>query len=252
MPVWTQTLTFLGVVTAGLYVTCASVLATAGYSAPACIASGIASGIGLILSVFNDGAGRTVTNANNPEHRRRADGEVRWLKVHDNGTLERFDDRMHEFYGTTMTHLIFDAQRGWQHTLTTIKSGYTRVTTDLHQKDKTKARRQAESPSSASSRRGRPGMSPRMDVDSLRKLFTRTHPNSLDYAAYQAQKIGSVKDTPDSDGEMTLGQEIINHAIHIGKYCVTMKHDGTAIADMGLTFGKVGSTPSDDEPPCKG
>lgn len=248
MPKFTATLTFLGLVTTGLYAACGSVLATAGWTAPPCIASGFASGIGLILAVFTDLSGQTVTSGNNPDPTKRE--APQFFKVHDDGFMELYDHRMHELHGTNETHKIHDAIHGFMHTLDT-KDGYTRVYTDFSQHESTadvKLPRRVAAP--AKGRRGRPGTQP--GLADIANLFPRAHKHVLDGATYQAQKIGSVKHKPGPAAQHTLGQQIGNKAWRIGSYCTTFKFNGKNIADMGLTLSEKGSTPVENEPPCKG
>ena len=249
MPQFKATLTFLGLVTGGLYAACGAVLATAGWTAPACIASGFASGIGLILAVFTDLSGQTVTNGNNPDPTKRE--APQWFKVHDDGFMELYDGRMHELHNSNETHTIHDAVHGFVHTLDTV-DGYTRVYTDFSQHESTKNVRMPSSEVSAvkaGGRRRRSGM--QSSVEDIANLFPRAHKHVLDGATYMAQKIGSVKHKPGPAAQHTLGQQIGNKAYRIGSYCTTFKYQSKVIADMGLTLSEKGSTPSTNEPPCR-
>lgn len=99
------TITAVTTIAAGLFVLCGTVFASAGWTAPACLGAGIASGIDLILSIVSDAtSGSTAESANDPDPssrlRSRAADSVKWFKLHDDGFMEAYSGRLHDLYGT--------------------------------------------------------------------------------------------------------------------------------------------------------
>jgi len=129
--VLTGTLTVVSVITGGLFAICASVFATAGWTAPACLAAGAASGVGLIIGIVKDSIeGSTKTSGNDPDPSKHRRDVTTYYKLHPDGHYEDFSDRLHELYGTNETHIMVDFDRGYTH-LVRMVNDYVQVKTDL-------------------------------------------------------------------------------------------------------------------------
>lgn len=244
----TATISAVTVIAGGLFALCATVFATAGWTAPACLAAGVASGIDLILSIVSDAtSGDTKSGANDPDTRKREANKVqKFFKMHDDGWMENYDGRLHELYGSNETHTIVDAKRGHTHTFkmngdrVSVNTDFTRGTCNAGL-----CRKKARQAQSAKLRKfGRRGANAAIETRDSQSM-------TLSSANYEAQKVGTRVDTPDDSSADALGAEVANAAYQIGTYCVSINDPDGVVADIGLTYSSPGHYATEFEPPCQ-
>jgi hypothetical protein len=222
----TGTIAAVSVLSGGLWALCATVFATATWTAPACLAAGFTSGVGLILGIVHDAtAGNTKQNGNDPDKRVGDDLPTTYHKLHPDGHYEDYTWKLHELYGTNETHIIVDMDEGYTHTVSSTPSGHAKVHTDF------------TSNMGRSSTRGLKGR------ESKAK-------NELQEAYYYAQKVGPLTAQPSKANAKSLGRTIANKAWKLGTWCVSMQHGDIIVGDIGLTLGGGGYEPTHDEAPC--
>lgn len=234
MPNLSGTITAVSTLAAGMWVVCASTFASAGWTAPACLIGGFATGLDLILGIVSDATGSTKTDGNNPDKRM----SPKWHRVHVTGELENLDDRLHELFGTNETIDIFDMHSGHRHQMW-MEDGFATVKTDFSNLTSSQSQ-ECDTNSCAKSRRGIFG---KRETDEQRK-------NELDHATYKAQKVGSHKGGNTHDNAERIATDIANGATGLGTYCVSVLNGDEIVADIGLTLGGHGYSPQRETPPC--
>lgn len=234
MPKLTGTITAVTTIAGGLWALCASTFATAGWTAPACLFAGFASGVDLILGIVNDATSQTKTSGNDPDKSSKRTAP-QWYMILPSGELENFDDRLSELYGTNETVELVDLRRGFSHQVW-MQDGYATVKTDLTGL--------TTSTSTGTSKNRRSNLA--------KRLTSKEQKQELTEATYMAQKISSGKTGGDTQANAdNIGRAIANGAWQLGTYCTSILDGKEVVADIGLTLGGPGYEPDDDEPPCK-
>ena len=235
----TGTLTAVSVVTGGLFALCASVFATAGWTAPACLASGFSSGVLLVLGIVNDASGQTSQNGNDPDSKRSIGNT--WYRIHDNGFMENYDGKINSLWGTNDTVTMLDVNSGYAHEVK-MKGEHVHVKTHFTQNNN--QRRQAQSQSIRNRRRGVAGLA------SLARS-PETTSRQLSSAVYFAQKTDTIEGGDTQANANAIGSAIANQAYELGSWCVSINDGSNVVADIGLTLGGTTNPISEDEPPCE-
>ncbi|KAI7416607.1 hypothetical protein KC336_g10346 [Hortaea werneckii] len=223
------TITAVSTVTAGLFALCATITATPQWSTPACLATGFASGVDLILGIVQDATGSTKTSGNNPDEKRAA---PQWHRILPDGGLKNFDQRLPELHGTNETVDLIDLLRGYSHKVwmegehLAVKTNFAGLTTSTSEKAKV--------------RRGHLS----------KRLTDKQRANELTEATYMAQKVGSATGGDTQANADVIGRDIADNAYQLGTYCSSILDGQRVVADIGLTLGGPEFHPS-PEPPCE-
>jgi hypothetical protein len=231
----TGTITAVSTLAGGMWVVCAASWATAGWTAPACLIGGVASGLDLILGIVQDSTGSTKTGGNNPDQR----SSPKWHRLHLSGELENLDDRLHELFGSNETIDMIDMHTGHKHQMW-MEDGYATVRSDLSSLTSS----QSEGCGTGSCTKTRRGYFGKRETDNQRK-------HELDHATYKAQKVGSHTGGNTHENAERIATDITNGVYGLGTYCTSILNGNEVVADIGLTLGGPGYSPERETPPCE-
>lgn len=238
------------VVATGLWVVCASVFATAGWTAPACLAAEVASGVGVVLAAITDIKGSKKSQGTHVDRLRRTDEPI--YRLHDNGWLEHYQGRMGELYGTNESVQIVNMESGYLHQARMWNKRLV-VRTDMKQvpftfgRNTTNRHRPAEAPVLGK---------PETFLSRNNKRITSSESNvELSSLFISGSNPGTATVDDTSALNNFAGQSIANQAYKLGTWCMTLSSGSVGarrLAILGLTLtGPKYAGPGDQEA-CSG
>lgn len=244
------TFTALSILGGGLWVVCASVFATAGWTAPACLAAEATSGVALVLGAITDIHGSRKGAAQHVDRRALVKPTKPIYRLHDDGWLEHYQGRLGELYGTNETATLVNMDSGhvhqarmWNHKLV-VRTDMKQVPHTLGQ-NTTNRHRNSEPPILgqpetflAGNRKRLTSSESKYDLSSL--FISGSNPDSYD-----------VQDT--SSMNNFAGQSIANQAYELGTWCMTLSSGSVGarrVAILGLTLTGPQYPGPGEQPPC--